>query len=226
MLNSKKILVVSPHADDETLGAGGTLLRAKDKSIKLYWLLVTSPNKQNYSETYIKNHIKQVEKIKNIYNFEKTLHLNYTPALLENEKKSSLINNFYKAFKSCKADTIIIPHISDAHTDHYVTHTCCMAACKIFKFNELGLRKIYSMEVLSETDIFTSKKDYQFQANTWINISNYINQKIEAFSIYKTEVHKKGPRSNKYIRAQSKLHGSNLGWNAAERFCLLYNIDE
>ena len=33
-----KILVVSPHPDDETLGAGGSLLRYKSEGKKIYWL--------------------------------------------------------------------------------------------------------------------------------------------------------------------------------------------
>ncbi len=36
------VLVISPHPDDETLGAGGTLLKFKDKGHKLYWLNVTN----------------------------------------------------------------------------------------------------------------------------------------------------------------------------------------
>ena len=81
------------------------------------------------------------------------------------------------------------------------------------------------MEILSETDIFTSKKDYQFQPNTWINISKYIDKKIEAFKLYKTEIQKNGLRNSKIIQNQASLNGASLGWKAAERFCLLNKIE-
>ena len=37
-----KILIISPHADDETLGAGGSLLKFRDMGNDLYWINVTT----------------------------------------------------------------------------------------------------------------------------------------------------------------------------------------
>lgn len=37
-----KIMVISPHPDDETLGAGGTLLRYKSEGHQIYWLNITN----------------------------------------------------------------------------------------------------------------------------------------------------------------------------------------
>ena len=36
-----KTLVVSPHLDDETLGAGGSLLKLKKMGNQIYWLNIT-----------------------------------------------------------------------------------------------------------------------------------------------------------------------------------------
>ena len=36
------VLVISPHPDDETLGAGGALLKFKDMGNKIFWLNVTN----------------------------------------------------------------------------------------------------------------------------------------------------------------------------------------
>ena len=159
----KKILVVAPHADDETLGAGGTLLKAKELGIDIYWLLITSPDKRKYSKTYIKEYQNQILKVKKFYGFSEIKKLNYPSASLDFIDKSKIIVNIQNSIKKFMPDTLIIPHIGDAHRDHFVTHTCAMAACKIFKIKKLGLQSIYSMEILSETDIFTSKKDYQYQ---------------------------------------------------------------
>ena len=226
LLNSKKILIVAPHADDETLGAGGLLIRAKKMGIKIYWLLITSPNKNIFSREYINKHEIQIKKVKKFYGFSGLHKLHYPSADLEQISKAEIINSIQEGIKKYEPDTIILPHIADAHSDHYITHVCCMAACKIFKLNSMGLKKIYSMEVLSETDIFTSKKDYQFQPNTWVDISNSLNDKIRAFKFYKTEIQKDGPRSPERIKNQAKYNGVPLGWKAAERFCLLNSIED
>lgn len=36
-----KTMVVSPHPDDETLGAGGSLLKLKEAGSQIYWLNIT-----------------------------------------------------------------------------------------------------------------------------------------------------------------------------------------
>ena len=36
------ILVIAPHADDETYGCGGTLLRHVNDGDRIHWLLVTT----------------------------------------------------------------------------------------------------------------------------------------------------------------------------------------
>ena len=38
----KKVIIISAHPDDETLGAGGALLRHKANGDKVYWLIVTN----------------------------------------------------------------------------------------------------------------------------------------------------------------------------------------
>lgn len=37
-----KIVVFSPHSDDETLGAGGYLLKHRDMGDEIYWVNVTN----------------------------------------------------------------------------------------------------------------------------------------------------------------------------------------
>ena len=51
-----KTLVIAPHADDEILGAGGTLFKRNSKTKNsIYWLLITMPGRPKYSKNFIKN---------------------------------------------------------------------------------------------------------------------------------------------------------------------------
>ena len=49
------IVVVSPHPDDETLGAGGTLLRQKARGDKIYWINVTNIDKKDGWDKRVKH---------------------------------------------------------------------------------------------------------------------------------------------------------------------------
>ena len=38
----KKVIVIAPHPDDETLGCGGTILKHIAKGYSVYWLIITN----------------------------------------------------------------------------------------------------------------------------------------------------------------------------------------
>ena len=60
-----KALFVAPHADDETLGCGGTILKLADQGFEIYWLLVTSMSKEGgFSESQIELRKSQIELVK------------------------------------------------------------------------------------------------------------------------------------------------------------------
>jgi LmbE family N-acetylglucosaminyl deacetylase len=41
----RKVLVISVHPDDETIGAGGTLLKHKNLGDKIFWVNITGIHK-------------------------------------------------------------------------------------------------------------------------------------------------------------------------------------
>ena len=47
----RKVLVVAVHPDDETLGAGGTILKHRMNGDEVYWLIITQMGvKLGYSQ--------------------------------------------------------------------------------------------------------------------------------------------------------------------------------
>ena len=77
-------------------------------------------------------------------------------------------------------------------------------------------------ETLSETDFNFSNND-SFRPNFYVNISAYMDQKIDIIKIYDGEIKKfPFPRSLKSIKSLASLRGSQSGFEFAEAFQLIY----
>ena len=66
-----------------------------------------------------------------------------------------------------------------------------------------------------------------FSPNVFVNISQYIDNKIETMKIYDGEMGEfPFPRSEKTIRSLAALRGSQSGFDSAEAFELVYERKE
>ena len=73
-------------------------------------------------------------------------------------------------------------------------------------------------EVLSETD-FNFVENRVFKPNVFIDISSFLEKKIEIMKIYESELGEHPfPRSEKNIRSLAILRGSQSGYKASEAF--------
>lgn len=217
------IVIVSPHPDDETLGAGGTLLKQKAKGDKIYWINVTNVvDKEGWDETFVRKRQKQIERVIAFYQFDGYYDLNLEPSSLENINKGSLIAEISKVFKEVEPRWIILPNPGDAHSDHKVVYESCMACSKVFRYPYI--KKITTMEIISETDF--GDTEHPFVPNYFVDISEYIEGKIEALKIYDTEMGEPPfPRNIEAVRALATLRGGMCGGRYAEAFRIIKWID-
>tara|TARA_A100001015_G_scaffold297778_2_gene379671 strand:+ start:2134 stop:2805 length:672 start_codon:yes stop_codon:yes gene_type:complete len=221
----KKVLIVAPHADDETLGCGGTILRHDSNGDEVNWLLVTSLSQSSgYSKIAIEIRKKEIEKVNKQYNFKSQFELNYSPAKLESLPLKTLIDDFKKVIDKVKPDTIYMPHFGDVHSDHRIICDAIFACTKSFR--NKYIKSIIAYETISETEFNIKSKDGAFVPNLWINIEKFIDKKLEIMNTYVSEVSDYPfPRSKKNIISLSSLRGSNVGLKSAEAFMILKEIN-
>ena len=80
------------------------------------------------------------------------------------------------------------------------------------------------MEIPSETDFAFFEST--FKPNYYVDISNYIDRKIEIANIFKSEILEHPfPRSEMNIRAYSIIRGAAIGVDSAEAFVLVKAIE-
>ena len=76
MKKSRKIIVISAHPDDETLGVGGSLLKHKSYGDELYWIIVTNVSTEHGftsdKSTISKNELLSIKAQTETYLFEET----------------------------------------------------------------------------------------------------------------------------------------------------------
>lgn len=217
------VVVVSPHPDDETLGAGGTLLKLKQEGNKIYWINVTNvDNGSGWDKSFVEMRQLQISKVIMKYGFDDYFDLRFEPCSLENIDRSSLIGSISKTFQIIKPNWIIIPNPQDAHTDHKIVYEACMTCSKIFRYPYV--KKITVMEIPSETDF--SKEGEAFSPNYYVDITETLDDKLDVMKIYDTELGEPPfPRSLENIKALAMVRGGTAGVKYAEAFKVIKWID-
>ncbi len=91
-----KTLVIAPHADDEILGAGGTLFKRNSKKTNsIYWLLITMPSEPEYEKKFILKREKQIKKIIKFVKFKGFYNLELKPTELDKIPKKKINKKNY-----------------------------------------------------------------------------------------------------------------------------------
>ena len=87
------------------------------------------------------------------------------------------------------------------------------------------IKKILMYETLSETEFIPPLSTSIFCPNTFVDISHFIEEKCEIFSIFTSEIMQDNlPRSTSSIKALAQYRGSRIGVEFAEAFMLLQEI--
>jgi N-acetylglucosamine malate deacetylase 1 len=215
-----KTLVVAPHPDDEILGCGGTLLRRKAEGADLGWLLVTGISGQTgWSAEVKQQRAAEIDKVGELVGFDQVYNLALPSAQLDQLPMSDLVEKFSAVFQEFQPMEVLLPCRSDVHTDHRVVFDAGAACIKWFRCP--SVKRVMAYETISETE-FGLDPDNSFQSNYFVDISEFLERKLEIMTVYKSELSDfPFPRSNEAIRALATLRGSTAGFMAAEAFQLL-----
>lgn len=216
----RRTLVIAPHPDDEILGCGGTLLRRKAEGGVLGWLIVTGMDeKSGWSAERVRQREEEITRVATLTSFDKVFNLGLPATRLDALPMRELVVAFASVFKSFEPDELLVPHRGDAHSDHRVIFDAVVACAKWFRYP--SVRRVLAYETVSETE-FGLSQETAFHPNFFVDISNYLERKLEIMSVYETELGKfPFPRSIRAVRSLAEWRGAGAGYQAAEAFELL-----
>ena len=220
----RKVLVVAPHADDETLGCGGTLLKHFDEGDEIYWLLVTDMSLESgFLQAQIEARELEISKVIELYGFKETYRLGFPPAALEAVPMKDIVQAMSSVVDKLHPEIIYSVFRNDVHSDHSVVSDAVMAATKSFRYP--SVKRILVFETLSETEFSLRVDGEYFRPNVFVNIDKYLAKKIEIMDQFNSEMGEfPFPRSVGAIQAQAKYRGVQAGCHSAEAFMLLKEI--
>jgi LmbE family N-acetylglucosaminyl deacetylase len=136
-----------------------------------------------------------------------------------------LVNRISKIFQDIKPEVIYVMNRSDAHSDHRIVFDAVMSCTKSFRYP--FIKKVLMYECLSETEFAPSLPERFFQPNYFVDVSSYLQKKIEIMKVFKSELGEHPfPRSIANIEALARFRGANIGAEFAESFQLLKFIDK
>ena len=217
-----KILILSPHPDDETLGCGGLLLKYKKKGYKIDIVFFTRMCDETFTKKQILKRNKELDLIKKSYKFNTVYNLNYPTTKLDKLNDSELIKKISECIKKSQPSIILTPSMIDIHTDHNKVTRCALSCVKTFRND--SILKVMFYETLSETNFNFGKS---FTPNYFEDISLFINKKINIIKIFKSEFKKHPfPRSKDSVLSLAKLRGSQCNFKFAEAFQIYFSREK
>ncbi len=221
-MKNPRILIVSPHADDETLGAGGSLLRFKQERSKIFWLNFTDKRVEyGYSKEEVQRRSSQIKEVIKAYSFDGFFNFGLKPADLQDINQREMIGKIADIFREIQPSMVILPFHNDVHSDHRYVFEATYSCTKIFRVP--SIQEVLMMEIISETDFASS--DSGFVPNYFVDISAFLDKKIKIMQKYREEIAEHPfPRSEEHIRALAIHRGAAAGCQYAESFILLKKI--
>lgn len=222
-----KVLVVAPHADDETIGAGGTIARHVREGHDVTVAVMTGPGEGEHPifprTTW---DVVRAEGQKACEVLGAKLLFRELPAVLIPEQPVWEVNKeAWKVLDEVRPDILYVPFPFDLHLDHRALFYAFSVAWR--PHSEVGqkVREVYAYETVSETHWNASYLEPGFLPNVFIDISDTLEQKMEAMACYASQVQPSPHfRSLEAVRALATLRGSQMSMRAAEAFVMIRKL--
>ena len=214
-MKRKRVLIVSPHPDDETLGVGGSIAKFNDQGHEIRVLTVSGHLPPLYKiETYEKTveESKAAFKILGVTKFD---FLEIPATTIGESPVHELNNKIYEIIKEFKPNLVFCPY-PDRHVDHRLVFDSVMVATRPIGIGR-DIEIMATYETLSETHWNAPHIEPNFTPNWVIDITDYIEKKLKALRCYESQISDfPGPRSIEAVEALAKFRGTQAGFSYGE----------
>lgn len=219
-----KVLVISPHPDDEILGCGGTMHRLAGEGHKVVTAIVTKGWAPLFPDSQVEQVRAEAQSANEQLGVGELLFLDLPVTTLARMPEHELNRAIGNLISDVKADWVFLPFGGDRHEDHRQIFAAAMVALR----PEPGgyqPQRVYCYETVSETHWTAPGVEPPFDPQVYIDVTDHLPAKLEAMRTYKSQLKPAGDaRSLEAIEALATWRGSIVGLNAAEAFVLIRDV--
>ncbi|MEV7775933.1 PIG-L deacetylase family protein [Kitasatospora sp. NPDC086791] len=213
-----RVLVVAPHPDDETLGAGGTIARLAEAGIEVHVLAVTCHSQPGAGAEARRDELAQACEALGVHSH----HIAWTgtaAARGPGAHQAALVHLIeageHLSIASLRPHALLIPADGSFHQDHRAVHDAGRAAAR-----PCGGARSCPPIVLGYAGPEDAAWGRGSQARTVaVDTSSTWPTKAKALGCYQSQMHPAPhPRSIEAIAARDTAEGSTFGFAKAETF--------
>jgi len=223
--NLERVLVVSPHADDEVLRCGGLLakLSARRRTVHVLYMAVDGFHHYGLDRrTSYKERVAEIEAVTGLLGCSYEIAYGDQDLIekLDTLPKRELVDLFEAKFNEHRPDLLLLPFGVDYDQDHVATFQTAFAAARPIAqvFGKWLVPHVFMYEM---TKIQWAAEQLPRPA-AYCDISAHLGKKLEAVKRYATQF-RPSPhiRSLESVSALASIRGKEIGVEYAEAFGVL-----
>lgn len=237
-LARQRVLVISPHADDETYGCAGTIARIKALGGEVFVSLISVGSLDHYASTQEGPAMKRVTAQTRLNEFADVMKLLqvddwdvvYTDdavhlaldAIPRRELVRLIERDSRLSIEKIKPTLILIPAFS-YNQDHEALFRACITATRPGLRSERHL--VDFVLAYDNTSLFWSLEREKFHPNFFVDISEYLPIKLQAMRLHASQVREpEFHGSPESLELMSRLRGREISADSAEGFMTMRAI--
>ncbi len=221
----ERVLVLSPHADDEVLGCAGLVRRLSAEGCSVHVLYLAVDGFHHYGLDRRTTYLERVEEVEAVTSL---LGCSYEIAYgdrdlieqLDTLPRRELVDLFEDAINRHRPDLLLLPSGTDYDQDHVATFQAAFAAARPIAevFGKWLVPHVLTYEM---TKINWSAESLP-RSVAYCDISPHLDAKLEALELYASQL-RPSPhiRSPEAVQALARTRGAEVGTEYAEAFSVL-----
>ena len=224
----KRVLVLSPHADDEVLGCAGLMAKLAERGCEVHVVYLAVDGFHHYGldrETTYEERVKEIDAVTGLLGCSYEIAYGDRDLIekLDTLPKRDLVDLFETKINEHRPDLLLLPYGTDYDQDHVAVFQTAFAAARPIAevFGKHLVPHVFTYEM---TKINWASEPLP-RPVAYCDISAYLSTKLEAVKRYETQF-RPSPhiRSLESVSALASIRGKEIGIESAEAFGVLRTV--